>query len=106
MKVLSQSYDWLLFLTDEGLTTFIQDIISSDTSFPAVKNAFEMSYVREKKTNRFTKTKMDSEADLALAKYFVDNIRKIESWFNVITPYDSNLKVLNAMLTRLNVLGV
>jgi len=33
MKVLAQSYDWLLFLTDEGLATFVQEIINSDTKY-------------------------------------------------------------------------
>jgi len=44
---------------------------------------------------------MDDEADLALTKYFVDNLKRIESWFNVIAPKDRQIKTLNAMLKEL-----
>ncbi|MCL1858699.1 MAG: hypothetical protein FWF92_05645 [Oscillospiraceae bacterium] len=102
MKVLSQSYDWLLFLTDEGLSAFIEDIIiNSNNDFQAVKNAFEMSYEKGKKINRFTKTTMDYEADIVLTKYFNENIKEIESWFNIIAPKENGIKGLNDMLIEL-----
>ncbi|MCL2357818.1 MAG: hypothetical protein FWC70_11830 [Defluviitaleaceae bacterium] len=106
MKVLSQSYDWLLFLTDEGLASFIQNVISGNDEFGAVKNAFEKSYEKEKKSNRFTKTNMDCEADAVLTAYFIDNLPEIETWFNVIAPKERNIRVLNEMLIILSGLEV
>ena len=45
MKVLAQSYDWLLFLTDEGLAEFIIDLLrSARREYKAVKEAFIASY--------------------------------------------------------------
>ena len=45
MKVLAQSYDWLLFLTDEGLAEFIVDLLRSPKpKYAAVKAAFIASY--------------------------------------------------------------
>jgi hypothetical protein len=102
MKVLSQSYDWLLFLTDEGLATFIRDIMNGNDSFDVVKIAFEKSYEKGKRANRFTKVNMDCDADSILTKYFVDNLSEIEKWFNVIAPIDRNISVLNAMLSELS----
>jgi hypothetical protein len=101
IKVLSQSYDWLLFLTDEGLAAFIKDIIRSNDGLNIVKTAFEKSYEKGKKTNRFTKTNMDYEADMVLTKYFNENIEEIEAWFNVIAPQERSIKALNSILTEL-----
>jgi hypothetical protein len=101
MKVLAQSYDWLLFLTDEGLASFIQEVMGNSSAFRSVKTAFEKSYEHGKKENRFTKTKMDIRADKVLTKYFTDNIKHIESWFNVISPRDRKIELLNTMLTTL-----
>ena len=106
MKVLSQSYDWMLFLTDEGLATFIQDVVLNDAEFGAVRSAFEKSYEKGKKVNRFTKTMMDYEADMILTEYFAENLDEIESWFNVVAPRERNIKTLNAMLAELSKGGV
>jgi len=106
IKVLSQSYDWLLFLTDEGLSAFIMEMISGDNNFGVVKKAFEKSYEKEKKGSRFTKTTMDSEADIVLTEYFNKNIKEIESWLNVIAPENRDIKALNSMLTELGRMGV
>ena len=79
LRVLAQSYNWLLFLTDAGLAQFIADILLS--SAPAVapaKAAFLASYCAKKKENRFTKVQMALEADKVLQDYFVANIRRIE----------------------------
>lgn len=40
LEVLSNAYDWLLFLTDEGLTKFIKDIFKIEEC----KKAFQFSY--------------------------------------------------------------
>jgi hypothetical protein len=105
MKVLAQSYDWLLFLTDEGLASFLQKLISGESAFETVKRAFENSYGLNKKFNRFTKTTMDIEADLVLSKYFINNLQEIESWFNIVAPAGRSLGSLNAMLSELNKAG-
>jgi hypothetical protein len=106
IKVLAQSYDWLLFLTDEGLSTFIQDIMGKNTKFRAVKEAFEKSYEKGKTKNRFTKINMDYEADTILTKHFTKNIKRIESWFNVISPREREIGLLNTMLTELSKMEV
>jgi len=98
IKVLAQSYDWLLFLTDEGLVSFIGDLILGKTDESQfVKDAFLASYgkVGEKKPkNRFTKTEIDLQAHWVLCDYFRKNIRAIERWFNVIAPEKSTLSQL------------
>ena len=101
MRVLAQSYDWLLFLTDNGLASFIQEIVCDD-KFHIVKSAFERSYEKGKKVNRFTKTNMDFEADTVLTHYFIENLPKIEKWFNVISPKERNICTLNEMLKKLH----
>jgi hypothetical protein len=102
MKVLAQSYDWLLFLTDEGLASFLQKLINDESTFRSVKKAFENSYGLSKKFNRFTKTIMDAEADSILSNYFIDNIQEIESWFNVVAPAGRSIGTLNSMLSELS----
>ena len=89
MKVLAQSYDWLLFLTDEGLAEFIVHLIRSPKpEYRAVRNAFLASYPPAggpRVENAFTKKNMEQAAHFALDAYFSDNIGRIENWFNVIT---------------------
>ena len=67
LKVLAQSYDWLIFLTDAGLTEFITELLLEPKPLlePA-RNAFLASYTAEKKKNSFTKVQMDYEADQVL----------------------------------------
>jgi len=87
LKVLSQSYDWLIFLTDFGLAQFIDDLIFNPSSeYLCVQEAFKNSYTADKKRNVFTKVKMDLASDAALLKYFTENQNRIEDWFNIITP--------------------
>ncbi len=102
MKVLAQAYDWLIFLTDEGLAEFITELLLAPQPLLQVaRNAFLASYAAEKKSNRFTKVQMDYEADQALQAYFTDNLARIEKWFNVITPENRSLDNLKAQLTQL-----
>ena len=92
LKVLAQSYDWLLFLTDKGISEFITDLLVDPIpGHAAVKNAFRKSYSAQKKGNVFTKVKMDYESDAALCSYFSKNLKRIEGWFNVISPKESTL---------------
>ena len=107
MKVLAQSYDWLLFLTDKGLASFVQDIIHNDAAYKIVKDAFNKNYAKVKgEKTSFTKTNMDYESDTILTRYFVENLKTIESWFNVIAPAGRNIDELNAMLTELHKMEV
>lgn len=103
LKVLAQSYDWLLFLTDEGLAQFITDLLLKPSKeYEPIRNAFLNSYKEGKKTNSFTKTKINSEAHEALCIYFSQNISKIEKWFNVISPDGESLCTLKNILYKLS----
>ena len=87
LKVLAQSYDWLIFLTDSGLIEFIDDLVFHPSSeYADVKRAFLLSYSSEKKENQFTKVRMNINADSALLKYFSENLTYVEKWFNVVSP--------------------
>ena len=105
MKVLAQSYDWLLFLTDRGLAEFIIDLLRQPKpEYAAVKEAFIASYPPSggpKADNAFTKKHMEQNAHMALDAYFAANIGKIESWFNVISPHTSTLQDLKRILRTL-----
>lgn len=105
MKVLAQSYDWLLFLTDEGLAEFIIDLLRSPRrKYKAVKEAFIASYPPAggpKAANAFTKKHMEQDAHKALDAYFAANIDKIERWFNVISPEAGTLHDLKHILVTL-----
>lgn len=105
MKVLAQSYDWLLFLTDEGLAEFITDLLRNpQPDFKAVREAFIASYRpadNHKIDNVFTKKKMEQTAHFALDTYFSRNITKIENWFNIISPNGRTLQDLKTILVTL-----
>jgi len=103
LKVLAQSYDWLIFLTDSGLAQFIDELIlNSANNYLKIQEAFQNSYTANKKRNVFTKVKMDFEADKALLKYFSDNINEIEKWFNIIEPEGKTIDELKKELTELS----
>jgi hypothetical protein len=103
LKVLAQSYDWLLFLTDQGLSQFIDKLLLHPTpELAAARNAFLRSYGKTKSgPNRFTKVQMDNAADAALLKYFQRHEDEIEGWFNVISPGASLIAELRAELRTL-----
>jgi hypothetical protein len=102
LKVLAHSYDWLIFLSDNGLSQFIDELIFNPSSdYKCVQEAFKNSYTAKKKRNVFTKVKMDIKADEALLKYFSDNIHNIESWFNVITPVNKLIGDLRSEIAAL-----
>jgi len=102
LRVLAQSYDWLLFLTDDGLSNFISDLLLEPIPrYVAAKEAFEASYCPDKKGNCFTKSKIWWDADVALRHYFNDNAQRIEGWFNVIAPRGGSLKMLRLHLATL-----
>lgn len=102
LKVLGQSYDWLLFLTDDGLSEFIETLILSPSQrFLPIKEAFIASYAEDKKRNQFTKTQMSLDTDIALQAYFQENIVHIESWFNIISPVNKTIENLRLQLNEL-----
>ena len=102
LKVLAQSYDWLLFLTDEGLAQFITDLLLEPSEEnKVIQDAFLNSYKKGKKTNSFTKTKMNYSAHQALCNYFSIHINDIEHWFNVISPENKSLQALKETLSNL-----
>lgn len=102
LKVLAESYDWLLFLTDEGFATFITDLLlRPEPEYQAARDAFKRSYKEGKKTNVFTKTKIDYDAHIALCTYFSNNIENIEKWFNVIAPEKRSINDLKDSLYKL-----
>ncbi|MCM1336401.1 MAG: hypothetical protein NC187_05105 [Candidatus Amulumruptor caecigallinarius] len=102
LKVLAQSYDWLLFLTDNGLATFITDLLLSPTDeYLPVRNAFLRSYSEDKKHNSFTKSKIDYNAHRLLCRYFHENRADIENWFNVIAPKHGSLEQLKSDIIHL-----
>ncbi len=103
LAVLAQSYDWLLFLSDDGLCEFIENFLlyPSPDSEP-VKEAFSSSYNSDsKRKNRFTKVLMDVHADKVLHEYFVSRRSEINKWFNVISPQEGTLSQLKANLSKL-----
>ncbi len=102
MKVLAQSYDWLIFLTDNGLAQFIDELLlNPKPEYTKVQEAFKVSYIANKKRNVFTKVKMDFDADAVLLKYFSDNLNDIENWFNVISPQGKSINELRDELVEL-----
>lgn len=107
LQVLSQSYDWLLFLTDVGLTEFIGGLLlDPPTELVPVGDAFRASYTGAKGKNRFTKVKIDAEADELLMRWFWDQRQEVERWFNVMSPRGSSLANLQADLMQLAGTGV
>jgi hypothetical protein len=102
LMVLAQSYDWLLFLTDQGLSDFIDKLLLNPIpAFQFLRDTFLSSYKEDKKKNQFTKVQMNIEADRILLKYFKDNLSTVESWFNVISPSKKSLIDLNNELEEL-----
>jgi len=102
LMVLAQSYDWLLFLTDKGLSDFIDKLLLYPIpEFQLLRDIFLSSYAEGKKKNQFTKVQMNIEADRILLKYFKENLSIVESWFNVISPTQKNLTELKDELEEL-----
>ena len=102
LRVLAQSYDWLLFLTDVGLSQFIDRLLLNPTpELAPVSKAFLASYPRSSGANRFTKVRMAVDADEALRSYFTVHEAEVETWFNVIAPHDGTIENLQVDLRKL-----
>lgn len=108
LVVLRGSYDWLLFLSDNGIGTFIDELLLNPVgNYYKVGQAFLASYASEGKSirksgkNQFTKTQINREADLLLQQYFRQNREKIVEWMNIIAPSNSSMEDLKAQLKQL-----
>ncbi len=102
LKVLAQSYDWLLFLHDKGLSEFIEQLLlKPKKKHQLIRDTFLSSYTEGKRKNQFTKVQMNLEADKILLDYFGTNLKNIESWFNTISPKKKNLSILKDELKEL-----
>lgn len=102
LLVLAQSYDWLLFLSDEGLSTFVHEVLHEPDEYLSVaKKAFLLSYAANKKSNQFTKVKIALDAHFALRNYFKKNLKKVQSWFNIITPENKDIQELREQINLL-----
>ena len=103
LKVLAQSYDWLLFLSDAGLSTFVESLlVRPQKKYKPIRDAFVRSYSGKKGKNRFTKVQIALDADLALQEYFSSNLAAIETWFNVISPAGQSVAEVKQELTLLS----
>lgn len=99
LRVLAQSYDWLLFLTDHGLVKFIDGLLlNPPDELRQASDAFLESYSGQKGKNKFTKVRVDADADRALQEYFSQHRSEIEEWFNVISPVGDTLHSLRTDL--------
>jgi len=102
LKVLAHSYDRLLFLTDEGLYSFIEKtILKPLPEYLPIREAFIGSYSEGRKTNTFTKSKISIDAHIALTKFFKKNVSLIENWFNVISPDGMTIGEIKQQLRNL-----
>lgn len=102
IRVLAHSYDWLLFLTDNGLAQFIDKLLLHPVAeLKPARDAFLASYPKGKGGNRFTKVRIDIKADEALKRYFKTHESEVEGWFNVIAPRGGTLNQLQADLVKL-----
>lgn len=101
LHVLSQSYDRLLFLTDDGLCDFIELLSIDNDRLHSIQEAFRSSYSGKAGSNKFTKVRIDYEADLALRSFFSRESNRVDSWFNVISPSNGTLASLRDDLRKL-----
>lgn len=103
LKVLASNYDWLLFLIDNGLVSFINDlIIHPSEKYLSVREAFQLSYGENKgKENIFTKSRIDVVAHHAIMEYMLENRNIVDKWFNIISPERDDIKELFTQLQTL-----
>lgn len=102
LRVLSQAYDWLIFLTDAGLAQFIDKLLLHPTpELAPAREAFLASYAGASGNNQFTKVRIGNAADDALRRYFSNHEAEVETWFNVIAPRNSDLAELQSDLRKL-----
>lgn len=92
LLVLAGAYDYLLFLTDSGLYDFINTMIVSPVGdLTYVGDVFRRSYTGKSNSNRFTKVRVDEQADALLRNFFKNEHDRTDAWFNVLTPADRSV---------------
>ena len=102
LEVLAQSYDWLLFLSDAGLSQFINSLLLNPAPEQTIiRDTFQASYSGKSGSNRFTKVLIGLDADKALRGYFATNSSEVDSWFNVISPNNGMVRELRDDLRKL-----
>lgn len=112
LKVLRQSYDWLIFLKDQALAEFISDtILKKSGPFLPIREAFMATYSANR-TGRsaFTKVTMNEDAYSAMVKYFESKSTQIETdWFemlsegrNALSELRDELQALDARIRQLH----
>jgi len=102
LRVLAESYDWLIFLTDKGISEFISELlVRPEKKYERVKEVFLSSYQNRTTQNQFTKIQMQYDAHLLLLDYFKTNEQMIEEWFNIISPAKLSLDGLREQLRLL-----
>jgi hypothetical protein len=104
MRVLKQSYDWLLFLNDGGIAEFVSDVVMSNHEvMDAVRKAFADSYTTGVSgKNQFTKVRISYKAHKVLCKYFSEKMKHIEEkWFSVLSPGGEKVETLQDELKKL-----
>lgn len=102
LRVLAQSYDWLLFLTDAGLCQFVETLLLDPTpELEPARHAFLASYSGTSAGNRFTKVRMDAAADESLQTFFKTHENDVRTWFNVIAPASEDVGTLRRDLHKL-----
>lgn len=101
LHVLAQSYDRLLFLTDDGLCDFMELLTADDERFHSIAEAFRSSYSGTAGANKFTKVLIDYEADQDLRSFFATESDRVESWFSIIAPENGTLTSLRDDLRKL-----
>jgi len=109
LVVLRDAYDWLLFLTDNGIATFIDELLlNPKKEYVPAQKAFLASYASDNNSvkkvgkNQFTKTQINMKADQALQEYFRSNRERIAKWLNIITPTEVTIDELRKQLTKLS----
>ena len=88
MKVLAQSYDWLLFLTDGGLAEFIEDVLWGSREDMSATRKAVLDKFKGGGSESFTKVTLSAAADAELTRYFREE-QPWDRWFNVIAPAPS-----------------
>jgi len=102
LKVLAQSYDWLLFLSDAGLSEFVERLLlDPEPRYRPVKRAFAESYTGKRGRNVFTKVRIALGAGLALEQFFASSLYAVEEWFNVISPAGRSMAELRHEISLL-----
>jgi hypothetical protein len=104
LKVLRQSYDWLLFLKDNALAEFITDAIFNPAiGMECVREAFLATYetMEKGRRNTFTKVTMSPTVYSAMLDYMVQRKEHIaKDWFEVLAPFGSSLfELQNELIT-------